>query len=73
MMFASIQSEINQILGVFGFLFGLAMGILFMIARLVGRHVKKGYEEEGGAKGLTKKVVTKGVGEILKRAILKKR
>lgn len=76
MMFASIESEINQLfvglvifLGIGFGLVALVISILAAVARAVCRQVKKGYVEEGGAKGMATKVAAKGGGKLLKKVI----
>ena len=73
MIVADIQSTISLLVAVLIFFLAIAALGVGLIARLVFRRVRDGYKEEGGAKGMARKIATKGAAELLKRAILKKR
>jgi hypothetical protein len=72
MILADIQSTISLFLTVVMLFFALAGFGIAMIARFFVRRIRDGYREEGGAKGMAKKVATKGAAKLLRRAILKK-
>ena len=71
-MIASIQSDINLVLIVFACFFGLAIGVAFLVLRLLCRKVKDDYRKEGGAKGWASKSAPKAAGLMLKRLVFKK-
>jgi len=71
-MIADIQTVIGVFLIVVMLFFALAGFGIAMIARFFARRIRDGYREEGGAKGMARKVATKGAAKLLRRAILKK-
>jgi hypothetical protein len=71
-MIADIESTISFFLTVVMLFFAFAGFGIAMTARFVARRVRDGYREGGGAKGMAKKVTTKGAAKLLRRAILKK-
>ncbi len=73
MIVADIQSTLSLVVAVLIFFLAIAGLGIGLIARLVFRRVRDGYKEEGGAKGMARKIATKGAAELLKRVILKQR
>jgi hypothetical protein len=73
MIVADIQSIIGLVVAILMFFLAVAGFGVGMMARLVFRRVRDGYREEGGAKGMARKIATKGAAELVKRVILKKR
>jgi len=69
MILADIQSDINLVLGFFGFFFGFALAIAFLVARLVLRRGQQEYKEAGGHKQLAKNAAKKGAAALLKKFI----
>lgn len=72
MIVADIQTTFGLLVAVLMFFLAIAGLGIGLIAKFVFRSVRDGYRKEGGAKGMGRKVVTKGAAELLKRVIFKK-
>jgi hypothetical protein len=72
MILADIQTVIGVFLIIVMLFFALAGFGIAMIARFFARRIRDGYREEGGAKGMARKIARKGGARLLRRLILKK-
>lgn len=72
MIVADIESTISLLLVVPMLFLALAGFGIAMVAKFVFRSVRDGYRKEGGAKGMRRKVVTKGAAALVRRLIFKK-
>ncbi|MEO2092207.1 MAG: hypothetical protein ABGY75_22350 [Gemmataceae bacterium] len=70
MILASIQSDINLVLALFGGCVGLTLSLIVMAGYLTARQVKKDYRRKGGGRGLARKAGTTMLSALLKRLFL---
>lgn len=70
MIYASIQSDLNLVLGLFAGCIGLVFGVVMVIGLATSRHMKNDYDQKGRAKGLAKKAGTTMLTALLKRLFI---
>jgi hypothetical protein len=72
-MMNEIHNTIMQLFTLLGCFGGIVMLIAFLSLRALGRSVRDGCQKAGGGREVAKKIAARGLLEIIKRLIFKRR
>lgn len=72
-MMNEIHNTVMQFFTLLGCFGGIVMLVAFLSLRALGRSVRDGCRKEGGAREVAKKMAARGLLEIIKRLIFKRR